>query len=83
MPVVADGPNLVLLLSDGSKVTIARTEIEETKESRASVMAPALLDSLSYQEIADLLALFNSVPRVESPGEREIIETWASVLFWR
>ena len=47
MPVVADGPNLVILLSDGSKVTIAKTEIEEKKESKVSVMAMGLLDRLS------------------------------------
>ena len=71
MPVVADGSHLVLLLSDGSKVTIARTEIEDKKESKISVMATGLLDGFSYQEIADLLALFSSAPRVESPGAKQ------------
>ena len=68
MPIVVDGPNLVLLLSDGSKVTIATAEIEERRESKVSVMSLGLVDRLSYREIADLLALLRSVPRVESPG---------------
>ena len=55
-------PNLVLLLSDGTKVTIPKAEIEEQKASTTSVMPEGLLNPLSYQEIADLLALFNSMP---------------------
>jgi len=31
-------------------------------------MPVGLVNSLSYQEIADLLALFDSVPRVEAPA---------------
>jgi hypothetical protein len=67
MLVVADGPNLVILLSDGSKVTIPTTKNESNKESKVSVMAMGLLTNVTYQEIADFLALFNSVPRVELP----------------
>jgi putative heme-binding domain-containing protein len=65
MPVVIDGRNLVLLLSDGTKATIPKTEIDQKKESNVSVMPTELLNALNYQEIADLLALFNSMPRVE------------------
>jgi len=68
MPVVTDGTNLVLLLSDGTKVTIPQTEIDARKESSVSVMPAGLINSLSYQEIADLLALFESAPRVEAPA---------------
>ncbi|HZW30342.1 MAG TPA: HEAT repeat domain-containing protein [Isosphaeraceae bacterium] len=67
MPIVSDGPNLVLLLSDGTKVTIPRDEIDARKESNVSVMPVGLVNSLSPQEIADLLALFNSAPRAEAP----------------
>jgi putative heme-binding domain-containing protein len=67
MPVLSDGPNLVLLLSDGTKVTIPKDQIEEQKPSTISVMPEGLLNPLSYQEIADLLALFNSMPRVAAP----------------
>jgi putative heme-binding domain-containing protein len=68
MPVVLDGPNLVLLLSDGTKVTLPKDEIDEKHESKVSVMPAGLIDTLSFQEIADLLALFNSMPRVEAPA---------------
>jgi len=64
MPVVSDGPNLVLLLSDGTKATIPKTEIDAKQESKLSVMPPGLINTLDYQEIADLLALFSSAPRV-------------------
>jgi putative heme-binding domain-containing protein len=67
MPVVTDGPNLVLLLSDGTKVTIPKNEIEERKASASSVMPEGLLNPLSYQEIADLLALLESMPRAAAP----------------
>ncbi len=67
MPIVSDGPNLVLLLSDGTKVTIPKAEVEEQKPSTTSVMPDGLLNPLSYQEVADLLALFNSMPRVAAP----------------
>jgi putative heme-binding domain-containing protein len=67
MPIVADGTNLVLLLSDGTKITIPKAEIEEQKTSTTSVMPDGLLNPLSYQEIADLLALFDSMPRVAAP----------------
>ena len=71
MPVVSDGANLVLLLSDGTKVTIPKNEIDGRKESNVSVMPEGLINSLSYQEIADLLALFDSAPRVETPAARQ------------
>ena len=68
MPVVSDGPALVLLLSDGTKVTIPKSDVDGRKESNVSVMPDGLINSLSYQEIADLLALFDSAPRVETPA---------------
>ena len=67
MPIVSDGANLVLLLSDGTKVTIPKAEIEEQKASSTSVMPEGLLNPLSHQEIADLLALFESMPHVAAP----------------
>ena len=57
MPIVADGPSLVLLLSDGTKATVPKSEIDEQKASATSVMPEGLLNPLSFQEIADLLAL--------------------------
>jgi hypothetical protein len=69
MPIVSDGSALVLLLSDGTKVTIKKSEIDDRKESNVSVMPEGLMNSLSYQEIADLLVLFDSTPRVEPAEE--------------
>ena len=54
MPIVTDGPSLVLLLSDGTKATIPKAEIDEQKASATSVMPEGLLNPLSFQEIADL-----------------------------
>jgi putative heme-binding domain-containing protein len=68
MPVGTDGNKLVLLLSDSTKVTIPNTEIDAKKESRVSVMPAGLIDGLTYQEIADLLALFESAPSAEPPA---------------
>ena len=67
MPIVADGPSLVLLLPDGTKATVLKSEIDEQKASATSVMPEGLLNPLSFQEIADLMALFNSMPRVAVP----------------
>jgi putative heme-binding domain-containing protein len=60
MPAGEDAKNLVLLVADGTKVTIAKSDIEEKKESKNSVMPEGLLNSLSYQDIADLIALFET-----------------------
>jgi putative heme-binding domain-containing protein len=68
MPVVNDAKNLVLLLSDGSKVTIPKADIDEQKDSKISVMPEGLLNTLSLREIADLIALFESAPKVAAPA---------------
>ena len=68
MPVVSDGANLVLLLPDATRVTIPTRDIDAKKESSVSVMPAGLINSLTYQEIADLLALFESAPSAEPPA---------------
>jgi len=68
MPVVNDAKNLVLLLSDGSKATIPKADVEEQKDSKTSVMPEGLLNTLSLREIADLIALFESAPKVAVPA---------------
>lgn len=68
MPVVNDADNLVLLLSDGSKATIPKKEVEGHKESKTSVMPEGLLNTLTLQEIADLVALFESAPKTAAPA---------------
>ncbi|HEX8198843.1 MAG TPA: HEAT repeat domain-containing protein, partial [Isosphaeraceae bacterium] len=67
MPAGGDDRQFVLLLSDGTKATIAKADVEEQAESKVSVMPEGLLNGLSLQEIADLLALFEAQPRVEAP----------------
>ncbi len=67
MPAGGDDRTLVLLLSDGSKVNIPKADIDEQAESKTSVMPAGLLNGLNLREIADLLALFEAQPRVESP----------------
>jgi putative heme-binding domain-containing protein len=69
MPAGGDEKVLALLLSDGSRVNVPRGEIDEQAESKISVMPAGLIDGLSLQEIADLLALFEAQPRVELPKQ--------------
>jgi putative heme-binding domain-containing protein len=69
MPAGGDDKTLVLLLSDSTKVTIQKEQIEEQGESKISVMPDGLLDLLTVEEIADMLKLFDVQPRVEvKPG---------------
>jgi len=67
MPAGGDDANLVLLLSDGTKVTLPKADVEEQQKSSVSVMPEGLLNLLTPQEIADMLALFDAQPRVEVP----------------
>ncbi len=67
MPAGGDDQTLILLLSDGSKINIPKADIDEQAESKISVMPAGLIDTLSLQEIADILALFEAQPRVEVP----------------
>ena len=68
MPIVTDGPNLVLLLSDGTKVDRSPSRRSRSRRPRPSRSCPMdCSNPLSYQEIADLLALFNAQPRVAAP----------------
>jgi putative heme-binding domain-containing protein len=69
MPAGGDDNTLVLLLSDGTKVNIPKADIDATKDSDVSVMPAGLADALSLAEVADLLALFESQPKVEVPAD--------------
>ncbi len=68
MPISSDDRELVLLLADGNRQRIAKNDIDEQAPSDISVMPEGLLNTLTRQEIADLLALFASAPRVETPA---------------
>jgi putative heme-binding domain-containing protein len=68
MPAGGDDKTIILLLSDGSKITLQKGDIDEQAESKVSVMPAGLIDSLSPTEIADLLAVFAAQPKVEVPS---------------
>jgi putative heme-binding domain-containing protein len=56
VPDLAKNDKLVLLMSDATKLEIAKSQIEEQSPSKTSVMPAGLLDQLSPSEIADLFA---------------------------
>jgi putative heme-binding domain-containing protein len=62
MPIPGSSKNdkLVLLLSDTTKLEIPKSRIEEQTTSKISVMPAGLLDPLSLQEVADLLAFLET-----------------------
>ena len=53
---------LVILQSNGQKVVVQEDEIEENLVSKQSAMPGDLLDSLTLQEIADLLEHLGTTP---------------------
>ena len=57
---VPQGDRVVLLLSDGTKATLERREIESQAASLVSLMPEGLLDGLSKAEVADLLRFLES-----------------------
>jgi putative heme-binding domain-containing protein len=57
------GDVVTVLVSDGSKVTLRKDEIEGQYASLTSVMPENLLDPLSRQEIADLFSYLESEPK--------------------
>jgi putative heme-binding domain-containing protein len=57
------GDTVTVVLSDASKVTLKRDEIDSQVASLVSVMPEQLLDPLSMQEIIDLFAFLESEPR--------------------
>jgi putative heme-binding domain-containing protein len=56
------GDNVTVLLSDGSKVTLKKDQIDQQFASLVSVMPEKLLDPLTKAEIADLFAFLESEP---------------------
>jgi hypothetical protein len=60
IPGVSKNDKLVLLLSDTTKLEIPKSRIEEQTASKISVMPAGLLDPLSPQEVADLLAFLET-----------------------
>ncbi len=60
--VAVQGDSVTVLLSDASKVTLKRDEIDTQVASLISVMPERLLDPLSRREIADLFAFLEAEP---------------------
>ncbi|MBL8822465.1 MAG: c-type cytochrome [Planctomycetia bacterium] len=57
------GNTVTVLQTDGSKVTINKADIESQIASTVSPMPEKLIDELTLQEIADLLAYLESNPK--------------------
>jgi len=51
---------ITVLLSDGAKVELTHTEIDDLRVSRQSVMPTGLLNQLSLSEVADLFAFLEN-----------------------
>jgi putative heme-binding domain-containing protein len=60
IPGVTNNDKLVLLLSDTTRLEIPKSRIEEQTPSKISVMPAGLLDPLSPQDVADLLAFLET-----------------------
>ena len=60
IPGVSNNEKLILLLSDTTRLEIPKSRIEEQTASKISVMPAGLLDPLSLQEVADLLAFLET-----------------------
>ena len=67
---VPQGDRIVLLLSDGTKATMEKSEIESQAASLVSVMPEGLLDTLSKAEIADLLRFLESGAMARTEGKQ-------------
>ncbi len=61
---------IVLLLSDATTVRIPKDEVEEIVESSVSIMPDGLLNTLSAQEIADLVAFLEAAQVETASGSR-------------
>ncbi|HEV3300296.1 MAG TPA: hypothetical protein VG055_11670 [Planctomycetaceae bacterium] len=75
VPGISKNDKLVLLMSDATKLEIAKSRIEEQNPSKISVMPAGLLDQLSLGEIADLFAFLETsklnAPVAQASGRRK------------
>lgn len=67
---IPQGDRVVLVLSDGTKVTLERREIESEAASLVSLMPEGLLDGLSKAEIGDLLRFLESGAAARTEGKK-------------
>ena len=62
--VATDGPNrIVLLQASGKKVTIRKDQIDQIRRSKTSLMPEGLLNSLTLEDVADLMAYLSTPPQ--------------------
>ena len=62
--VVPDGQDeMIVLKSDGNKVPVKQSQIDEIIPSKISAMSENLLNALTLQEITDLFAYLNTAPK--------------------
>jgi putative heme-binding domain-containing protein len=67
--VVPDGADAIAVVtSDGRKLRIAKTDVEDIRESRVSVMPENLLNILTLQDVADLFAFLRNETRLAQGG---------------
>ncbi len=57
------GDTVTVLLNDATKVTLKRSDIDNQVASLVSIMPERLMDTLTRQEIADLIAYLESEPK--------------------
>ena len=62
-----EGQQLVLAGADGKEFTVAKSEIEDRKQSTVSMMPEGLFEKLSDEEIRDLIAYLASPKQVPLP----------------
>jgi putative heme-binding domain-containing protein len=69
---VADQPDgsIVVLMSNGEKVTLEKSEIEKTSPSRTSAMPKGLLNALTLEEIGELFAFLQQQPKSNLTSRR-------------
>jgi hypothetical protein len=65
----SNAKELVLLLSDTTKLTIARSDVERQQVSKVSVMPEGLFKDLTLPDIADLFAFLETSRNAEEPAK--------------
>ncbi|REJ93706.1 MAG: heme-binding protein [Planctomycetota bacterium] len=67
---LADDEHIEVLQSDGEKVSLSKSEVEELAPNKTSIMPSGLLDTLSEQQVVDLFHYLSSAPDKSSPRGR-------------
>lgn len=65
---------IVVLQANGEKVTLAEQDVEATKPSKTSAMPAGLLDLLTLEEVADLMAFLDGTDEAQLSRNPAIIE---------